>query len=69
MLKIKNLIAGYNDMEILHGIDFDVRPKEIVAIIGPNGAGKTTLAKIIVGDIKDYRPKRCRKINLVKSNF
>jgi len=57
MLKIKNLIAGYNDMEILHGIDFDVRPKEIVAIIGPNGAGKSTLLKAIFNLCEIYSGK------------
>lgn len=47
MLQIKNLKAGYNSQEILHGIDLDVKPAEIVAIIGPNGSGKSTLLKSI----------------------
>jgi len=47
MLKIKNLKAGYENLEILHGIDLEVRPDEIVAIIGPNGSGKSTLLKSI----------------------
>ena len=47
MLQIKNLHAGYNGLEILKGIDIQVKKKEIVAIIGPNGAGKSTLIKSI----------------------
>jgi len=47
MLKIQNLKSGYNGMEVLHGIDFNVKSGEIVAIIGPNGAGKSTLLKSI----------------------
>lgn len=47
MLKIENLKSGYNGMEILHGIDFELKPAEIVALIGPNGAGKSTLLKSI----------------------
>ena len=47
MLTISNLKAGYNGMEILHGIDLEVKPKKIVALIGPNGAGKSTVLKSI----------------------
>ncbi|MCK4714636.1 MAG: ABC transporter ATP-binding protein [Candidatus Aenigmarchaeota archaeon] len=47
MLKIKNLKSGYNGMEILHGIDLEVKPGEIAALIGPNGAGKSTVLKSI----------------------
>jgi branched-chain amino acid transport system ATP-binding protein len=47
MLFIKNLKSGYNNLEILHGIDFEVKSAEIVALIGPNGAGKSTLLKSI----------------------
>ena len=34
---------------ILHGVSFDIKPGEILAIIGPSAAGKSTLAKIITG--------------------
>lgn len=47
MLKLQNIKAGYNGMEILHGIDLKVKSKEIVAIIGPNGSGKSTVLKSI----------------------
>lgn len=47
MLKIKDLKAGYGDMEILKGVDIVIKPAEIVAIIGPNGAGKSTFLKSI----------------------
>ena len=47
MLTITNLQSGYNRLEILKGINFQVNPNEIVAIIGPNGAGKSTLLKSI----------------------
>ena len=47
MLKINNLKAGYGGTEILKGINFELKPAEIVAIIGPNGAGKSTLLKSI----------------------
>ncbi|HPQ23182.1 MAG TPA: ABC transporter ATP-binding protein [Candidatus Paceibacterota bacterium] len=47
LLEIENLKAGYEGMEILHDIDFQLQSKEIVALIGPNGAGKSTLLKSI----------------------
>ena len=57
MLQIKNLIAGYNGMEILHGVDFNLNLGEIVAIIGPNGAGKSTLLKSIFNLCQIYSGK------------
>lgn len=49
MLRIENLRAGYEDLQVLHGIDIEVNEGEIVALIGANGAGKTTTLKAISG--------------------
>ncbi|WP_187432144.1 High-affinity branched-chain amino acid transport ATP-binding protein LivF [Roseobacter fucihabitans] len=49
MLSIKNLRAAYGESEVLHGLDLDVKPAEIVAIMGRNGMGKTTLMKTLMG--------------------
>jgi len=47
MLKIIDLYAGYGKLEVLKGINLEVKPAEIVALIGPNGAGKSTVIKAI----------------------
>jgi branched-chain amino acid transport system ATP-binding protein len=49
MLRIKNLDAGYDGLNVLRRISLHVNPGEIVTIIGANGAGKTTLLKTITG--------------------
>ncbi len=52
MLKVENLHVGYGQIEVLHGISFNVEENEIVAILGANGAGKSTLIKTIIGWLK-----------------
>ncbi|MEM1278076.1 MAG: urea ABC transporter ATP-binding subunit UrtE [Pseudomonadota bacterium] len=49
MLHVSNLRAAYGQSEILHGLELDVKPAEIVAIMGRNGMGKTTLMKTLMG--------------------
>lgn len=49
LLHIKDLHGGYTHKNVLHGISFDVNPKEIVGLIGLNGAGKSTTIKHIIG--------------------
>ncbi|ANT54729.1 MULTISPECIES: ABC transporter ATP-binding protein [Mesorhizobium] len=51
ILVADGLVAGYGEMQILHGISIRVAPGEIVTVIGPNGCGKSTLLKTLVGVI------------------
>ena len=51
ILSVKNLEAWYGESHILHGINFDVKPGEVVTLLGRNGAGKTTTLKSIMGII------------------
>jgi branched-chain amino acid transport system ATP-binding protein len=51
VLEINNLQAWYGESHILHGINFNVKPGEVVTLLGRNGAGKTTTLKSIMGII------------------
>ncbi len=49
LLKIDGLQAWYGESHILHGVNFEVHPGEVVTLLGRNGAGKTTTLKSIMG--------------------
>jgi ABC-type branched-subunit amino acid transport system ATPase component len=49
ILSVRDLNAGYDDLQILTDIDIDVAEGEYVTIVGPNGAGKSTVMKSVFG--------------------
>ncbi|MGV3633988.1 MAG: ABC transporter ATP-binding protein [Pseudorhodoplanes sp.] len=49
LLAVENLQAWYGESHILHGVNFEVYPGEVVTLLGRNGAGKTTTLKSIMG--------------------
>src|SRR6201991_2590589 len=51
ILTVQNLEAWYGESHILHGINFQVSPGEVVTLLGRNGAGKTTTLKSVMGII------------------
>ena len=54
-LEVAGLQAWYDESHILHGVDFEVRPGEVVTLLGRNGAGKTTTLKSIMGMVGKRR--------------
>lgn len=49
VIKTQNLRKSYFKKSVLHGIDLEVMPGQIIGYIGPNGAGKSTTLRILAG--------------------
>jgi neutral amino acid transport system ATP-binding protein len=49
ILSVRDVVAGYVEENVLHGVSIEVPTGAIVAVIGPNGSGKSTLLKAIYG--------------------
>jgi D-xylose transport system ATP-binding protein len=49
ILELKGISKRFGAVQALDGVDFEVYPREVVALVGDNGAGKSTLIKTIAG--------------------
>ncbi|MBR1222566.1 ABC transporter ATP-binding protein [Bradyrhizobium sp. U87765 SZCCT0131] len=63
LMQAHGIDAGYGTMQVLWGVDLDVRPGETVLLLGANGAGKTTFLKSLVGLV----PVRHGRIDLAST--
>jgi branched-chain amino acid transport system ATP-binding protein len=50
-LSIERLTAGYGSLHVVHDVDIEVAPDEVVCLLGPNGSGKTTTLLAAVGQV------------------
>jgi branched-chain amino acid transport system ATP-binding protein len=49
ILSVRGLNAWYGESHVLHGMNFDLYPGEVITLLGRNGAGKTTTLRSIIG--------------------
>jgi ABC-2 type transport system ATP-binding protein len=50
--ELRRAVKRYGAVTALAGIDFAIRPGEVVALLGPNGAGKTTAVQLLLGLVR-----------------
>jgi len=55
ILTVERLSFTYDGTPVLHGVNLEIAPGELVALMGRNGSGKTTLLKCIVGLLRPQR--------------
>jgi branched-chain amino acid transport system ATP-binding protein len=51
VLQAQGVRVGYGAIPVVHGLDLEVRPGEVVALLGPNGAGKSTTLLALAGEL------------------
>jgi D-xylose transport system ATP-binding protein len=49
LLQLRDITKTFGSVQALDGVDFEVRPGEVMALVGDNGAGKSTLIKCVAG--------------------
>ncbi len=55
LLQVVDLRVRYGNVEVLHGINLEVKEGEIVALLGANGAGKSTTLMTVSGLVKPFK--------------
>jgi multiple sugar transport system ATP-binding protein len=48
-LQLKSVIKRYGSVEVIHGIDLEIKSGEFCVFVGPSGCGKSTLLRMISG--------------------
>ena len=48
-VQLKQIVKRFGDVEVIHGIDLDIKSGEFVVFVGPSGCGKSTLLRMIAG--------------------
>jgi multiple sugar transport system ATP-binding protein len=79
---LRKLVKRYGALEVVHGIDLDVKDREFIALVGPSGCGKSTTLRMIAGledvsggqieignTVVNDLPPRARNISMVFQSY
>src|SRR4051812_49693651 len=48
-VSVKGIVKRYGGVQVIHGVDVDIKDGEFVVLVGPSGCGKSTLLRMIAG--------------------
>ena len=48
-VSFENIVKKYGDVEVIHGVDLDIKDGEFCVFVGPSGCGKSTLLRMVAG--------------------
>jgi len=51
LLVVSHLVVSFGSLQVLRGVDFELKAGELVALVGENGAGKSTVVRCVAGDL------------------
>ncbi|NOX40359.1 MAG: metal ABC transporter ATP-binding protein [Alphaproteobacteria bacterium] len=64
LVNLSGVRLSFDGVQVLHDVDMEIRPSEIVTIVGPNGSGKSSLLKCLIGALVPSSGTVARKIGL-----